>query len=327
MTVRSMTRGALLAMAFAVTACFGPPDDNPGSGSTCGSCKPLPDGGNGGRPDAGHFDAGTSDAGRADAGARDAGSADAGQANSGEDGGEPDSGSLPACPAGSVTFPGKVLDLCESIATGDDVPLDGVEVSTLQPYSQTVTSDGGLYVACVPSGVPTTLVYRLAGYVTSYDAEVLETTPLPPVIKLPTALGCSAGIKNYFQEFPQFNPNLAMVYVAMASASSLPPCYDPDAGLSGWSFTATLPDGGIGDGGPWPAVYFDLTGTLQAVSSTFKGGEAMIFNIDPSVEYVAVQGTNPQLDKLCPTVDGALGFTGRAYVAGGAIDFYPWLMP
>jgi hypothetical protein len=316
-----MKLSALLAAALALSACFGPPNSNPGDGNTCASCKPLPDGGN--RPDAGRFDAGTPDAGRTDAGPADAGQPDAGE----EDAGEPDSGSLPACPAGSVTFPGKVLDLCESIATGDDVPLDGVLVSTLQPYSQTVTSDGGLYVACIPNGVPTTLVYTRPGYVTSYDAEVVETTPLPSNVKIPTSLACTAGIANYFKELTAFNPNLGMVYIAMASASNQAPCEPPDAGLSGWTFTATLPDGGTGDGGPWPAAYFDSTGTLQSVPATLAGGEAMIFNIDPGVGYVTVQGTNPVIGSQCPTVDAALGFTGRVYVAGGAIDFYPWLMP
>jgi hypothetical protein len=316
MTVGDMRGSLLLAAALVSAACFGAPNSNPGGGNTCASCKPLVDGGSGNRPDAGRFDAGTPDAGPADAGIADSGEADAG---------EPDSGTLPACPAGSVTFPGRVRDLCESFATGADVPLDGVEVSTLQPYSQTVTSDGGLFVACIPNGMPATLVYRLAGYVTSYNAEVLETTPLPAALKI--SLACNAGLNNYFQQLPQFNPKLGMVYIAMASASDQPPCYDPDAGLSGWTFTATLPDGGLGDGGPWPTAYFDDTETLQSVSATFAGGKAMIFNIDPSVEYVVVQGTNPRIGNQCPTVDAALGFTGLAYVAGGAIDLSPWLMP
>src|SRR5208282_3499867 len=100
----------------------------------------------------------------------------AGLPDSGGDAGAPDSGPLQICPAGSLQFPGLALDLCQSETFGALVPLDGVAVSTLQPYSDTVSSDGGAYVACIPNGVPTTLVYSLEGYVTTYNAEIVETT-------------------------------------------------------------------------------------------------------------------------------------------------------
>ena len=317
-----MRGSPVLAVAFAATACFGPPNSNPGEGDTCASCRPLGDGGARARPDAGPFDGGPPDAGP-----EDAGLPDSGLSSVDDDAGAPDGGPLPVCPAGSLEFPGLILDLCESETSGTLVPLDGVEVSTLQPYSDTVSSDGGLYVACIPNGVPTTLVYNRPGYITTYNAEVFETAPFPPEVKLPTSLVCAPAIANYSRELPQFNPKLAAVYVAMESFSNGPPCVNLDAGLSGWTFTATLPDGGLGDGGPWPAAYVDPTGTLQLVASTFPNGEAMIFNIDPGVQYVTVQGLNAQVGNECANTSSALGFTGRTYVAAGAIDFYPWLIP
>ncbi len=315
-----------MALTVAVAGCFGPPNSTPVGSGTCDTCKAHPDAGTPARPDAGSPDAGFPDAGPPDAGPPDAGAADGGQA----DAGPPDSG-LPTtvCPMGAIPFPGKVEDLCQSEAMGTLIPLDGVQVSTLAPYSTTVSSDGGQYVACIPPNVPTTLVYQAAGYETSYTAEIEVATPPPSGnIELLTSMVCTAGVQNYFQEVPAFNSNLNAVYVAMVAVSGdSAPCDDSDAGLAGWSFTATLVDGGIGDGGPWPTAYIDTTWTLEAVGATFSTGQALIYNIDPGVEYVAIHGTNPQIGSECPPLNTALGFTGIGYVAPGAFDFFPWIIP
>jgi hypothetical protein len=314
-------RGSLgLALAIATAGCFGEPNTTPVGPGSCSSCKAKPDAGSSAHPDAGPADAGGFDAGVPDAGPPDAGTSDAGP----EDAGPP----VEECPKGSISFPGLVQDLCQSESLGTLVALDGVAVSTLSPYSATVSSDGGYYVACLPPNQPTTLVYRLAGYETSYSAEIdVDAQLATGQTEILTSMVCTAAVKNYFQEIPQFDTSLGTVYIAMVAISPSAPCDDADAGYSGWTFTATLVDGGIGDGGPWPIAYFDSSWTLESVGATFGTGQAMIYNIDPGIEYVAVQGTNPQLASQCPSFNAVLGFTGRGYVAPNSFDYYPWIIP
>jgi hypothetical protein len=123
------------------------------------------------------------------------------------------------------------------------------------------------------------------------------------------------------------NLKKAAVYSAMLSVTMAPPCDDPDAGFAGWTFEATLPDGGLGPGGPWPAGYFDNSGDLQLVASTFDVGRALMYNVDPSVGYVSVQASNPAIPTGCEQIDvDIIGFTGRVFVASGAFSFYPWVV-
>lgn len=325
-TVDVVKKCLVPALTLLATGCLAQSNTPIGSDS-CPACRGHADAGSGGRPDAGPRDAGPADAGPPDAGLpADAGTFDAGPFDAGPVDGGPLTGEV--CPAGAIFFPGKISDLCETVSEGTVVPLDGVQVSTLQPYSATVSRDGGQYVACLPPNQPTTLRYTLPGYETSYGPELLFATPLPTGnIEIQTSMACSAAVQNYSREVPQFDLNLGAVFVAMVSVSTLPPCKDPDAGLAGWSYTATLVDGGVGDGGPWPTAYFDPTWTLQAVSSTFSTGQALVYNIDPSVEYVAIQASNPQLDSQCQPLNSFIGFTGRGYVAPNAFDFYPWIVP
>ena len=324
MTVDSVKKCLVPALMMLAPGCVTQANDTPIGSDTCPTCKGHADAG---RPDAGARDADPADAGATDAGLpADAGTFDAGTFDAGPVDGGPLTGEV--CPAEAILFPGKVQDLCESLSEGTLVPLDGVQISTLQPYSATVSSDGGQYMACLPPNQPTTLRYSLAGYETSYAAELQIATPLVTGnIEILTSMVCSSAVQNYFREVPQFDINLGTAYVVMISASDTPPCNDPDAGLAGWSFTATLVDGGVGDGGPWPTAYFDATWTLQAVSSTFSTGQALVYNIDPSVEYVAIQASNPQLESQCQPLNSFVGFTGRGYVAPNSFDFYPWIVP
>jgi hypothetical protein len=337
--MRTVWLTALLAVAVACSS--GPNIQVQG----CADCKP----GDGGKTDAGEKtpDAGPPDAGPRDAGAPDSGpdaggSADAGL-DAGFDAGLPLTGTV--CPAQIdggpviVMFSGQVTDLCADQALHALVPLPGVQVATLAPFSATLTDANGNYSICVPQSslLPDggfandyafTLVFTLPTYVTTYEGEFTEIPGYPPLPPLVGAmeLACESALHDYAAEDPTFNLDAAAVFSPMISASNLPPC-EPDAGFIGWSFLATLPDGGAGPGGPWPTAYFDDSGDLQVVGSTFDIGRAFMYNIDPSAGYVSVHASNPDIPNGCNQIDQVVGFTGRIFVSSGAVSFYPWVMP
>jgi hypothetical protein len=317
-----------VALIAALAACSG--TNVPIGSGSCSTCE---------RHDAGPVDAGKqalSDAGPD--GGLDAGPFDAGP-DSGVDGGPVDSGAPltgQVCPPSSISFSGKVLDLCATETIGSDVPLDGVQVATLEPYSATETADGGKYTVCMPPGVPATLVFSAPDYVTLYMPEMILTQALGTFgqgsavgnIRLP----CPSGIQAYATEIPTLNPALPLLYVQIDSISNLAPCGGkPDAGpspFSGWVVTASVADdGGLDDGGAWPIGYLDTSDDLQSVASSFATGEAVIYDIDPSADYLSVQATSATLSGTCGTFDPNFGFDGRIHVAPNAVSVYPWIVP
>jgi hypothetical protein len=307
----------VLVLMLAAAGCPATPSGTPVDG--CPGCK--------GRADAGPRGVGApGDAGASDAGP-DAGPTDAGPDAGAIDAGQPDSGPLTGqvCPAGSVLFSGSIEDLCQTQIAGQQVPLDGVQIATLPPYSATMSSDGGLYVACLPPGEPVTLQFTKPSYVPGYLAEVALTAPLPVPVPFPFPLFCNALLGSYFQEVPSLNTKLGAVYILVLGAAGDHPCGLTD--YSGWSFTATLVDGGLGDGGPWPTGYIDPSETLELAPTTFWNGQAMAFNIDPAAQYVAVHGGNPDAGTDCLPINAELGFTGRSYVAAGAFSLDLWVLP
>jgi hypothetical protein len=236
------------------------------------------------------------------------------------------------CPSSVVSFSGFVFDLCQQQELGAKVPIDGVQVATLQPYSATLTSDGGLYTICIPAGVPTTLVFTAPSYLTLYLPElILSTSSLPSALGH-IALPCLQGLEDYAHELPALNPAQPMIFAQIDSlAPTQPPCGGfNDAGISalaGWTFTDSLAEGGAGEGGPWPVGYLDTSNDLQPVSATFSTGEAIIYDIDPGALYVSVQASNASLDALCAPLNVDLGVDGRVYVAPNAVSVYPWIIP
>lgn len=220
------------------------------------------------------------------------------------------------CPSGSVQLAGTVLDGCATHSEGTNVPLPGVQVSTLQSYSSTVSDSRGQFVACLPPGQPTTLQFSLATYVTTYLAEVSLTASPPPGNELLFEMLCNSLVKNYAAEEPTFTPSKASVFVSLNTGSStgIQQCASdagegnttwPKGELEGWSFSAA-----------GATSYLDESGNLQAVAASFDTGEAVVYNIDPSAQYVRLAGVNPALDVQFPLANSALGLTGRIYVAG-----------
>ena len=308
--------------------------DTPIGTGSCTTCKSHADAGNGSRADAGPPDAGPADGGVPDAGLRDAGPDGGGRLN---DAGLPDAGAVDGgpltgqvCPSGSITFGGRTYDQCQKWSDGTDVPIDGVQIATLEPYSATVSADGGYYTACMPQGQPATLQFAKSGYVTSYLAEMNMATPLPfgaANIGMASIL-CSSAETNFATEIPGFNSSDGIVFSEVLSISNAPPCGGEDGGLAGWIFVASpADDGGTADAGVWEAVYIDPSGTLQAIGSTLDDGQAIILNIDPSVEYVNVSGSKAADGIDCENLNVAVNLTGRVYVAPHSISVIPWVIP
>jgi hypothetical protein len=246
--------------------------------------------------------------------------------DAGTDAGPVDGGSTDVCPAGSLTLSGRCLDMCATLQAQADVPLAGVQVTTLDPWGSTTSASDGTFSLCVPSGVPFTVQTSLASYVTAYLAEA--------VISQDTAfqgnrggilLLCQAGAGALSLEIPGFNPAQGAVIADATSASKTGVC----GNQTGWFFDATLVDGGLPPGvdGGWPETYLTATGTPDMDSGTQANGLAFIYGIDPSVSTVFVEAINPTVGASCPSSDQALGFTGNVHVAGNSLGYIPWLIP
>jgi hypothetical protein len=209
------------------------------------------------------------------------------------------------------------------------VPIDGVQIATLAPYSATISADGGYYTACLPPGEPATLQFSMPGYVTAYLAELNLTMELPfgaNNVGMASML-CSSAEQNFATEVTGFDSDDAIVFSELLSISNIPPCGGVDGGLAGWIFAAAPADGGMYDAGSWEVAYIDASGTLESIGSTLDDGEAVMFNIDPSVQYVTVTASKAAVGNLCPTLNAAAHLTGRVYVAPHSFSVIPWVMP
>ncbi len=253
-----------------------------------------------------------------------------------ENGANPGAPPTGQCPAGSIAVSGYVSDFCQDETLGTSFPLDGVQISTIPAYSSTVSDGGGLFVACLPPGKPTTLQFSKPTYVTTFLPELALTTSAPAGIGLTLDLWCNSALQNYAAEEPLWNLGAATVFAQIDTglASSALDCpldeFDgglPPGTLAHWTFSASRLDGGLGMGGPWVSNYFDDSNNIQAVPWTFNSGEAIIWNIDPAAQYVAIQGVNPVANVELPLANAALGLTGRVYVAPGSFSYVPWIVP
>ena len=222
---------------------------------------------------------------------------------------------------------GITTDGCAGASFHAQVPLPGVQVATLQPYSAAISDANGLYSICIQPNTPTTLVFTLPSYVTAYEAEFEDTGLVPASFSLEAQMLCDGALRAFALQEPSFDTGDPTVVSEVLSVSLSAPCDSPTTGYSGWTFQATLLDGGVGPGGPWPTDYIDPSGDLLSVASSTSYGDGIIFDVDPNLEWVTVTATNPALATDCPTLDPEVGFTGRLYVAPGAVSFYPWLVP
>jgi sugar lactone lactonase YvrE len=188
-----------------------------------------------------------------------------------------------------------------------------------------------LYVACLPSGQPTTLQFMMPGYVTTYLAEFSLTASPPTVDEVVFMMFCSSSFTNFATQIPNLNTSLATVFglVNPGLGSGVAGCDGGFAAgqLDGWTFSVSLVDGGAGSGGPWPVGYLDPSGDLQAIDATFDTGQAVAYNVDPGAQYVAIHGVNPALGVQLPSANSAFGLTGRVYVSAGAFSYDPWIVP
>jgi hypothetical protein len=330
-------RRSLSAAVLLFASCFAPQQDVPVQ--TCAKC---PEGTSGGGRSSGAATggnaAGSSTGGMGNSsGGTAGGGSSSGTSSGGSTGGPVDAGppTGTVCPPGSIMFGGGIQDLCQSLALHGRVPLGGVQVDTLPFWGAAVSDDDGGYTICMKPSTNTTLWYRKAAYIDSYSAEFnLNTgTPLFP-IEGDNAMVCQTAISSYETQLPQLNPSLGAVFALWTPISDTPPCGGEldggDAGLvsglSGWTFVGSPAAGGSAPDGGWPVGYFDYSGVLQSSGMTFATGEALIYNIDPSVGYIKISATKPGYTQQCPLLNtnGLGGFTGRVIVTPNAYAFFPY---
>jgi hypothetical protein len=119
------------------------------------------------------------------------------------------------------------------------------------------------------------------------------------------------------------------VLVSVVASGGNGPCNPKATGLAGWHIQAALPDGGQ-PGGPtaWPVGYLDSSGQPStSVSSTFSVGYAIVYNIDPSVDLVAIDIDGGPPGASCPTSDPELGFDGLVHVQPNGFGMFPYIIP
>ena len=115
--------------------------------------------------------------------------------------------------------------------------------------------------------------------------------------------------------------------VSIVSASAHGACDSAATGLAGWHVASSLPDGG-GLGQVWPVGYLDSNGQpSSSVSSTFSDGYAIVYNIDSSVDMVAIEVDGGPAGAICPTSDPELGFDGLVHVHPGGFGMFPYTVP
>jgi hypothetical protein len=262
------------------------------------------------------------------------GSNGGGTTTGGTTGGQPNG----QCPVGWVPFSGTIFDWCADHEMGVLIRLAGVTVSTSQvsPFPPSPSDAAGHFVACLPTGQPTTLQFSMTGYVTTYLPELALSAPLNAGNEITFEMWCSAASQSPDLDDWARDLNLATVSTLVSPSLNASASFDggcinglPPGALAGWTFSASPADGGSGTGAPWPVLYTDCGYNFEAVGSTLDRGEAFFLNIDPGFQYVTLQGVNPlAADGVdLPLGNAALGFTGRIFVAAGALSYVPWVVP
>ncbi len=126
-----------------------------------------------------------------------------------------------------------------------------------------------------------------------------------------------------------WNPQTqSSVLVSVISESEAPPCDSADAGLAGWSIQSALPDGGeIAGPTGWPVAYLGPSGLATTGSGTLSDGYGIIYNIDASVDSVAVYVNGGPPGVSCPNSNAALGLDGVVHVQPGGFGMFPYVIP
>ena len=238
-------------------------------------------------------------------------------------GGAPDAGSTgSSCPAGQAQLLSKTIDLCTSLQNQNPTaPAVGVSVDTIPSFGPPVLSGvNGNFQVCVPEGQNFVTSFTLKGD----EPLELEAQNLGGDQKFLSTHGgitmiCSQLLSGLQQKLSA-DPQKSAVLVAVTSLSDNVSC-----SRSGWGFTAQAADGGP-PGSPWPVAFLDNSANISFSGGTTDSGLALVYNIDPGVEWVTVAPVNLAATAQCTPLPNT-GFTGVVPVSARFLAFFPILVP
>jgi hypothetical protein len=215
-----------------------------------------------------------------------------------------------------------------SFLSGSTQPVVGADVSAIGLNGAPVggesasTDSSGAFALCVAPGNDFSTQITAAGYVTAYIEDLVPTAtialPFVPLSEADTVVAYSAVL-------PGFVATDSMIIAEVIPAGAQPPCDDP----AGWTFSATLMDGGAitfeviyaGDGGPLDQTSVATEAIVQAGHTI---GMGFVYDLNPSVA-TAVRITATQASTGCVANDGG-PFTGRVVIGPGQASFAPFLL-
>jgi hypothetical protein len=260
---------------------------------------------------------------------------DAGMDDGGEtwnsDAGWPPPAGTEVCPEGSVHFSALVETFgpCVENSSNQTGPVAGAQVTTLEPWGATTSSDAGTFTLCVPNGVPFTVQFLAPGFAPGYLAELTigedETSFGNRIFLL-----CDPLVTLFSSQAPGWNFNgEGSVLVSIISASETGACDSSSLGLSDWHVQSALPDGGeVAGPTGWQTAYIDETGEVHLASTeTFSVGYAVVFNVPASIDMVAVYVDGGPPGVACPSSNPAFGFDGLVHVQPGGFGVFPYIVP
>jgi hypothetical protein len=237
------------------------------------------------------------------------------------------------CPAGSVHFTGQTYTFgpCVPGASAENGPVPAVQVTTLEPWGATTSDSQGLFTLCVPNGTPFTVQFLATGFAPGYLAEAILNQDQSTTGNALYLL-CETLVEIFQAESSGWNfaTQGSVLVSIVSSASGNGPCNPSGPGLSGWHVQSSLPDGGEPTAGPmgWPVGYLDSSGQPSStVSSTYSDGYAIVYNIDSSLDLVAIQVDGGPTGAVCPTSNPELGFDGLVHVQPGGFGMFPYAIP
>jgi hypothetical protein len=189
-----------------------------------------------------------------------------------------------------------------------------------------VSNAAGQFSICATAGQEFSTQVQASGYATTYleDLELSQATSVPAI-----PMTESSTVAAYSIVLPGFNAQDALIVAEITSASGQPPCND----MTGWVFSATLPDGGAVS---FETAYLGADGlphsSQQATEANSPNGEqtfgvGFLYNVDTSAtDAVLIVATS--LDGGTGCVANAKGpFTNRVAIEQSAFSFAPLILP
>jgi hypothetical protein len=226
------------------------------------------------------------------------------------------------CPSGDLGVSSQLVDVL------DCTTIDGAAVEALDPNgvpisgsAATSSATDGTFVVCGPSETPFSVQMTAAGYPITYLAE-LKAISVQDILQI--GMLSTSSLQVIAQLIPGgVDMTKGIVLVKVSNA------LECDVTTAGWSIGIELPDGGDLPDGGYQLVYSGAGGLPAAgLTETSTAGAAIFYDIDPLLsDFFVITYDNPDAGASCQPQDVEYGFTGRIYVAGGAVSAFPIFLP